>query len=74
MESVLIGQPEKEIPKISYAVTGCGNTFGSFDTSVDSNTQSTICANAVSCLNVGENTNVIANGADCVSDEPDTTT
>jgi len=55
-------------------VTGCGNAFGSFDTVVDSNAQSTICANAGSCLNVGEHTNVIANGADCVSHDPNTTT
>ena len=38
------------------------------------NAQSTTCANAGSCLNDGENTNVLANGADCESHDPDTTT
>jgi hypothetical protein len=55
-------------------MTSCNNAMGSFETPIDSKTQSTNCANAGSCSNVGVNTNVLANGADCESHEPDTIT
>jgi hypothetical protein len=55
-------------------LTGCNNEIGSFEAPISSNSQSTTCANAGSCSNVGENTNVIANGADCSSHDPGTTT
>lgn len=55
-------------------VNVCGNLLGSSESPTNSNTQSTTCANAGSCLNTGENTNILANGADCESHEPDTTT
>jgi hypothetical protein len=41
---------------------------------VSSNTQSTTCANVDFCNNIGENTNVLANGASCESHDPGTTT
>ncbi len=53
--------------------TICINEAGSFEPS-SSNTQSTTCANADTCSNRGINTNVVANGADCESHDPDTTT
>jgi hypothetical protein len=55
-------------------MTDCHNVIGSFEAPANSETQSTTCANAGSCSNVGENTNVLANGADCESHDTDATT
>ena len=39
-----------------------------------SNTQNIACQSSPSCVNAGQNTNVIANGASCESHDPNTTT
>ena len=52
----------------------CDVVNGLPQTPVSSTTRSTICGNADSCTNVDINSNVLANGASCKSNGPDTTT
>ena len=54
--------------QLAYAVDSCDAT------STCINAQSTIFANTVSCLNIGDLSNVVANGADYENHDPDTTT